>query len=248
MHNGVDLIKHNVHRCHSTMIEAVKITNPYCKSSLMIDVRSRRCKLNYPLLPLLAVLSIFGNVFYLVANLQKDSIAQFAAPTGRQLVYDSPLPLTGEEIEAVENVTTLNETLETAAEQIMSVEVQEKKKRRRKGPKKANTRAPSLASNANFSACLLIKDDNDILSEWIAYHYHTLKLRRLVVAVDPLSAESPADILQRWRLMTDLQVFLWTDDQYMPKNFLEKGRPPVQHILRNGSSAFGGMSAEGYVR
>eukprot|EP00535_Pseudo-nitzschia_heimii_P001226 CAMPEP_0197176734 /NCGR_PEP_ID=MMETSP1423-20130617/2556_1 /TAXON_ID=476441 /ORGANISM="Pseudo-nitzschia heimii, Strain UNC1101" /LENGTH=131 /DNA_ID=CAMNT_0042626143 /DNA_START=454 /DNA_END=846 /DNA_ORIENTATION=- len=33
--------------------------------------------------------------------------------------------------------------------------------------------------------CMLIKDDNDILDEWIGYHYHTMKMRKVVVAVDP---------------------------------------------------------------
>jgi hypothetical protein len=37
----------------------------------------------------------------------------------------------------------------------------------------------------------LIKDDNDILNEWIAYRYHFLNLRHMIVAVDPISATSP---------------------------------------------------------
>lgn len=36
-----------------------------------------------------------------------------------------------------------------------------------------------------MSACLLVKDENNNLPEWIAYHYHNLPLRYLVVAVDP---------------------------------------------------------------
>lgn len=35
-----------------------------------------------------------------------------------------------------------------------------------------------------FSACLIFKDDNDRLVEWIAYHYQVLPLRFLVVGVD----------------------------------------------------------------
>ena len=41
--------------------------------------------------------------------------------------------------------------------------------------------------------CLLIKDDNDLLSEWIAYHYHVFNMRRLIVAMDPTSKTSPLD-------------------------------------------------------
>jgi hypothetical protein len=90
------------------------------------------------------------------------------------------------------------------------------------------TRSPPSSSNKNsnnntFSACLLIKDDNDILNEWIAYHYHVLNLRHMIVAVDPSSATSPGGILQTWRNLTDLEVTEWSDEDFMPVDFLEKG-------------------------
>ena len=57
------------------------------------------------------------------------------------------------------------------------------------------TTNPKGSSSYNsFSACMLIKDDNDLLNEWLAYHYHVLNLRYLVVAVDPSSATSPTPI------------------------------------------------------
>jgi len=48
---------------------------------------------------------------------------------------------------------------------------------------------PILPSSISFpfSACLIIKDDNIILSEWLAYHYTILPLRRLIVGVDVMS-------------------------------------------------------------
>jgi hypothetical protein len=73
----------------------------------------------------------------------------------------------------------------------------------------------SVESNAsvspfNFSACLLIKDDNQILPEWIAYHYTVLPLRHLIVAVDPFSLTSPKPILDEFsRLGMDIEV--WRD-------------------------------------
>ena len=68
----------------------------------------------------------------------------------------------------------------------------------------------STNPHKHFSACLLIRDDNQLLSEWISYHYHTLKLRYLVIAVDPDSQTSPHNILQRWQ-KTDLEVLEWSD-------------------------------------
>jgi len=85
----------------------------------------------------------------------------------------------------------------------------------------------SLASNATVSACLLIKDDNDILPEWLAYHYHTINMRDIIVAVDPTSTESPSAILQKWRQNTNLNVREWTDDSYMPEEFLKTGTTPL---------------------
>ena len=88
----------------------------------------------------------------------------------------------------------------------------------------------AMSPNATFSACLLIKDDNEILPEWIAYHYHTIHLRHLIVAVDPLSTESPTAILAKWKLQTDLQIRIWDDEHYMPEEFMQLGRPPDEFI------------------
>lgn len=68
---------------------------------------------------------------------------------------------------------------------------------------------------ASFSSCLLFNDDNHFLIEWLAYHYTKLPLRRLVIAIDPLSQRSPIDILERWRKVLDITV--WNDDDYFPK-------------------------------
>ena len=39
----------------------------------------------------------------------------------------------------------------------------------------------------SFSACLLWMDDNFRLEEWLAYHYYILKLRYVVINIDPNS-------------------------------------------------------------
>jgi hypothetical protein len=88
----------------------------------------------------------------------------------------------------------------------------------------------SLARNASFSACLLIKDDNEILPEWIAYHYHTIHLRHLVVAVDPTSSESPASILHNWRRYANMTIQEWDDTAFMPAAFLETGLAPDRYM------------------
>lgn len=101
-----------------------------------------------------------------------------------------------------------------------------KPKRRRRVARRKKKKSIPLKTNLDlesFSACMLIKDDNDLLNEWLAYHYHVLDLRYLVVAVDPSSATSPAPIFDRWRRLTDLQITEWSDPDFMPKEFLRKG-------------------------
>ena len=83
---------------------------------------------------------------------------------------------------------------------------------------------PSLSPiDGNVSACLLLKDDNELLNEWIAYHYHTMRMRHLLVAVDPSSRTSPESIFAKWRNMTDLKIDTWNDADFMPDSFIETG-------------------------
>jgi len=46
------------------------------------------------------------------------------------------------------------------------------------------------ANDVIFSGCLLIKDMNHLLPEWLAYHYTVLPMHRLILAVDPVSVFS----------------------------------------------------------
>lgn len=61
------------------------------------------------------------------------------------------------------------------------------------------------------AACLLMFDDNLSLVEWIAYHYHTMRLRHVVLLTDPRSTESPVPILERWKTQ-GLTYEYWDDE------------------------------------
>jgi hypothetical protein len=104
-----------------------------------------------------------------------------------------------------------------------------------------NSRYAALASTSSsslekgMSACLLVMDDNHFLIEWLAYHYHVLPLRYLVLASDPRSKTSPEPILRRWQQTTqnqtqqtttrarrttrtsntNLTIVTWHDDDFM---------------------------------
>lgn len=63
-----------------------------------------------------------------------------------------------------------------------------------------------------FSGCLVLKDDNDRLSEWLAYHWLVLPLKYLVVAVDPTGTTSPESILTKWNSSDmGMDIVLWND-------------------------------------
>ena len=74
------------------------------------------------------------------------------------------------------------------------------------------------SSNETMSACLLVYDDNHFLTEWLAFHYQTLPLRRLIIATDPRSRTSPSPILQRWK-SHGMNITEWTDDDYFPLSY-----------------------------
>jgi len=105
-------------------------------------------------------------------------------------------------------------------------------------PGNKNNVINSTTMSSPFSACLLIKDDNDILDEWLAYHYHTLNLRYLVVAVDPSSTTSPVPVFDKWRNLTDLEVTVWSDADFMPQSFLEKGyHIPPRYVIKDANKS-----------
>jgi len=92
-----------------------------------------------------------------------------------------------------------------------------------------------------MSACLLMKGDNHHLIEWIAYHYLTLPLRYLVIAVEPDSFSSPLSIIQRWNnTQLGMHIVLWNDHDFMDQQHLafrlnEKIRVPTKVKEEPGS-------------
>jgi hypothetical protein len=74
----------------------------------------------------------------------------------------------------------------------------------------------STASESGFSGCLVLKDDNDRLSEWMAYHWQTLPLTHLIVATDPTGKTTSREILQLWNSteMDMMDIILWDDADY----------------------------------
>ena len=79
---------------------------------------------------------------------------------------------------------------------------------------KPKLNASLMHSNESFSACLLVMDENFRLYEWLAYHYHVLKLRYLVITVDPISLLSPEPVLDLFRNELNMTIISWTDSDF----------------------------------
>ena len=89
----------------------------------------------------------------------------------------------------------------------------------------------SSPSSSSLSICLLIKDDNMLLPEWISYHYWAVQLRHLIVAIDPASSTSPVPILTRFtQQLPKLHVTIWSDDDYMPVWFVTTKNNRTQNM------------------
>jgi hypothetical protein len=98
------------------------------------------------------------------------------------------------------------------------------------GPAPEATMAPKSvkfhpASKDSFSACLFVKDENHRLIEWIAYHYHAMKLEFLVVGVDETSQTSPQSVLDRWQ--GKIRTELWEQSVFATPEQMAHGR--VEH-------------------
>jgi hypothetical protein len=73
------------------------------------------------------------------------------------------------------------------------------------------TKIPHKADG--LSSCLLVKDDNSKLGEWIGYHWMQ-GMQHLIVAVDPSSKTSPKDVLNTWKEITGMDIILWNDPDF----------------------------------
>ena len=106
--------------------------------------------------------------------------------------------------------------------------------RKSSSPRLSSSSSSSTSPDHTMGICLLIKDDNELLPEFLAYHYHAVDLRHVVVGVDPTSATSPVPILERFRtLLPDFTYVVWNDDDYMYDWFLEGNYSRIPDFIGN---------------
>lgn len=91
----------------------------------------------------------------------------------------------------------------------------------------------------SFAACLMLKDANNRLSEWVAYHYWALPLRSLVVYVDPHSRTHPRDILQKWESVIDVTYWDSVTDIGLPVSHLNSTKKEQVKTLARQNAFLG---------
>ena len=87
-----------------------------------------------------------------------------------------------------------------------------------------NNNRDSTTNDDSFSACVLWMDDNHRLDEWLAYHYYLLKLRYVVINIDPWSRtpwsrSKLLEIVDRWndhenQYNLNMTIVTMTDSDY----------------------------------
>ena len=95
----------------------------------------------------------------------------------------------------------------------------------------------AIVKEPGFAACVIALDDTIRLFEWIAYHYTTLPLTSLVIALDPKTSRNSKaainEIVEKWKEIAELSIEIWPTDP-LPKyyNFTYTRELDEQHLKR----------------
>jgi hypothetical protein len=84
------------------------------------------------------------------------------------------------------------------------------------------TNAAAAVDGGGMAACLLVRDDNALIPEWIAHHYTVLPLRALVIAADLGSTQDIQWISQTWspllqqqQQQQQLRISIWNHTHFL---------------------------------
>ena len=89
-----------------------------------------------------------------------------------------------------------------------------------------NSTLSTISKHSVMAGCLLIRDDNFRLPEWLAFHHHVLPLHRVIVASDPRSMEDPSQIFETFSQELGMNISHWDDGDYLTKEMLRKAQRP----------------------
>ena len=74
-----------------------------------------------------------------------------------------------------------------------------------------------IDSRPGVGACILVTDDDHLIDEWLAYHYHMLRLRHVIIETDASSNLNAAQLATKWRPL-GLDIEQWVDAASVPSS------------------------------
>ena len=83
------------------------------------------------------------------------------------------------------------------------------------------TRLVSTTDYSSASACIMVRDENHRIREWLAYHYHVLPLKHVIVAVDARAKTSPSEIFDEFREKLGMEITEWNEADFGFKDSLD---------------------------
>ena len=91
-----------------------------------------------------------------------------------------------------------------------------------------------------MSACLMVKEDNHLMIEWLAYHYHVLPLRTLVVCEQQDNREYVSELLENtpWEELIDIHYVKAGVDFYNSSGEVEK-------MIKNKDDVYAHLAIQG---
>eukprot|EP00546_Thalassionema_frauenfeldii_P006628 CAMPEP_0178911216 /NCGR_PEP_ID=MMETSP0786-20121207/9566_1 /TAXON_ID=186022 /ORGANISM="Thalassionema frauenfeldii, Strain CCMP 1798" /LENGTH=576 /DNA_ID=CAMNT_0020583627 /DNA_START=185 /DNA_END=1912 /DNA_ORIENTATION=- len=100
-----------------------------------------------------------------------------------------------------------------------------------------NTTAATSQPPFTWSACMMTRDENMALPEWLAYHIQVLPLKKLVIGLDPHSMTDPRPILDQFQKTMGLEYKVLTVDKFFREGQQSfKKRNFTHAIYKNGTS------------
>jgi Glycosyltransferase family 92 len=102
----------------------------------------------------------------------------------------------------------------------------------------------ATTTTQHMAACLMVRDDNALMYEWLAYHYITMPLRHVLIAADEGSTQDPAMVAQHWQ-GTPLQFTIWNHSHFIHRfGDIPVGKEDENHHYLHRQRAFFTSCAE----
>ena len=133
------------------------------------------------------------------------------------------------------NKATITDNTTSSSSRMSSEKQQQRQEQQEEDTTNADDTDDTDDTNGHFSACTLWMDDNHRLDEWLAYHYYILKLRYVIIGIDPYSKTSPQKIINKWNEHNfnntgNITIIGWNETEYVSKKVRKQNKNELNEI------------------